>query len=73
MGNLVSTGAMVLDDRLFGYEAERHANGEYYMTNPLGKLAKEHPVRVVEQDFWIPLGYPEDIPKAEEVLKAWNR
>ena len=73
MGNLVSTGAMVLDDRLFNYEAERHANGEYYMTNPLGKLAKELPVRVVEQDLWIPLGYPEDIPKAEEILKARSR
>lgn len=63
--NLISTGAMVLDKRIFDYEAVRHDNGEYFMTYPLGLFAKEHPIMVVEQDFWIPVGYPEDIPVAE--------
>lgn len=67
--NLISTGAMVLDKRIFDYEAVRHENGEYYMTYPLGLLAKEHPIMVVEQDFWIPVGYPEDIPRAEKRLE----
>lgn len=66
--NLISTGAMVLDTRIFQYEAARHENGEYYMTYPLGLFAKEHPVMVVEQDFWIPIGYPEDIREAEKRL-----
>jgi bifunctional UDP-N-acetylglucosamine pyrophosphorylase/glucosamine-1-phosphate N-acetyltransferase len=66
--NLISTGAMVLDTRIFQYEAVRHENGEYYMTYPLGLFAIEHPIHVVEQDFWIPIGYPEDIKKAEERL-----
>lgn len=68
--NLVSTGAMVLDERLFTYEAVRHESGEYYMTHPLGLLAKDYPIQVVEQPVWIPVGYPEDIPKAEALLKA---
>jgi bifunctional UDP-N-acetylglucosamine pyrophosphorylase/glucosamine-1-phosphate N-acetyltransferase len=71
--NLVNTGAMVLDERLFQYEAPRHATGEYYMTDPLSALAKEHPVMVIEQPLWIPVGYPEDIPKAEAKLKELGR
>ncbi len=66
--NLVSTGAMVLDSRIFQYEAPRHESGEYYMTDPFSSLAKEHPVMVVEQDLWIPVGCPEDIKIAEEKL-----
>lgn len=67
--NLVNTGAMVLDERLFSYEAPRHTTGEYYMTDPLSALAKDHPVMVIEQPLWIPVGYPEDIPRAEARLK----
>lgn len=66
--NLISTGAMVLDTRIFKYEAVRHENGEYYMTHPLGLLAKEHPITVVTQDFWMPIGSPEDIGPAERRL-----
>ncbi len=66
--NLVSTGAMVLDKRIFEYEAARHENGEYYLTYPLGLLAKEHPITVVTQDFWMPVGYPEDVEAAGKVL-----
>lgn len=66
--NLISTGAMVLDARIFDYGMTRQSNGEYYLTEPLGLLAAEHSVRVVEQEVWLPIGYPEDIPLAEERL-----
>lgn len=66
--NLISTGAMVLDKRIFNYEAARHSSGEYYLTDPLSLFAQEHPIQVVEQNFWIPIGYPEDIKTAEEGL-----
>ena len=72
--NLVSTGAMVLDDRLFSYEAAKHeGSGEYYMTHPLGLLAKDHPIQVVEQPLWIPVGYPEDIDRANQLLKEMGQ
>ncbi len=67
--NLVSTGTMVLDDRLFSYEAPRHDNGEYYMTDPLEQLAREHEVFVITEPVWLPVGCPEDIPVAEARLK----
>lgn len=68
--NLVSTGAMVLDERLFAYPAVRHESGEYYMTAPLALLAQDHPIQVIEQPIWIPVGCPEDIPMAEARLQA---
>lgn len=68
IGNLVSTGAMVLDERIFEYEAMRHESGEYYMTHPLGLFASEHPITIVKQSLWIPIGSPEDIARAEERL-----
>ncbi len=66
--NLISTGAMVLDKRIFDYEVVRHESGEYFMTYPLNLFAKEHAVAVITQDFWVPIGYPEDILKAVQRL-----
>jgi NDP-sugar pyrophosphorylase family protein len=66
--NLVSTGAMVLDTHIFDYDLVRSENGEYYANHPIGLLAQEHPIMVVKQELWLPIGYPEDIAKAEELL-----
>jgi NDP-sugar pyrophosphorylase family protein len=67
--NLASTGVMVLDDNIFKYDPEAgELNGEYYLTGVIQLYAKDYPIAVVEQSLWIPIGYPEDITKAEEVL-----
>lgn len=71
--NLVNTNTMVLDHRVFSYDAPRHPTGEYYIVDPVSALAKDHPVMVIEQPIWIPVGYPEDIPKAEAKLKELGR
>ncbi len=70
--NLVSTGAMVLDERIFGYEAPRHEKGEYFITDPVSSLAAEYPMVVIEEPIWIPVGCPEDIAKAEALLEEIN-
>tara|TARA_Y100001935_G_C17202208_1_gene455608 strand:+ start:118 stop:753 length:636 start_codon:yes stop_codon:yes gene_type:complete len=67
--NLVSTGAMVLGKDIFDYEAPQTASGEYYLPDMLKQYAKDHTVSVIEQDLWIPLGYPEDVERAEEILR----
>ncbi|MDP2593986.1 MAG: nucleotidyltransferase family protein [bacterium] len=67
--DLVSTGAMVLDERVFAYPAPHHDNGEYYLTSQVAALAEDAPVHVVRQDMWIPVGCPEDIPVAERLLQ----
>ncbi len=67
--NLVSTGAMLLDTRVFEYEPDMHSNGEYYLTTAIAKMLKDgHKIHAVKSSLWIPIGYPEDLEKAEEIL-----
>lgn len=67
--NLASTGVMVLDDHIFEFDPYAvETKGEYYLTDVIQQYAKKYPIAVVEQDLWIPIGYPEDIEKAENIL-----
>jgi len=69
--NLASTGVMVLDDNIFKFDPfAKETKGEYYLTDVLSEYAKDYPVAVVEQDLWIPIGYPEDIANAEAVIDS---
>ena len=65
---LVSTGAMVLDERIFNYEVKPAAIGEFYIPVALQQLAAEYPVKLIEQPEWVPIGYPEDLERAEALL-----
>ena len=69
VSNLASTGVKVLDNRIFNYPARKHENGEYYITDSVARLAKDHEVKVVRANFWLPIGYPEDLGKAEDILR----
>jgi UDP-N-acetylglucosamine diphosphorylase / glucose-1-phosphate thymidylyltransferase / UDP-N-acetylgalactosamine diphosphorylase / glucosamine-1-phosphate N-acetyltransferase / galactosamine-1-phosphate N-acetyltransferase len=71
--NLASTGVMVLDTHIFEYELKIEKNGEYVLTDVLAEYARDYPIAVVEQQLWIPIGYPEDIEKAEAILSNLNR
>ena len=66
--NLVNTGAFVADTRLFDTDVPLSASGELYVTDMLTQFAKKYPVKIIEQTKWIPIGYPEDVAKAEERL-----
>lgn len=66
--NCASTGAMVLDDHIFEFEPQTPVNGEYYLTEVIERYAQKYPIAIVEQNLWIPIGYPEDIIKAETIL-----
>jgi bifunctional UDP-N-acetylglucosamine pyrophosphorylase/glucosamine-1-phosphate N-acetyltransferase len=69
--NLASTGVMVLDEHIFKYDPYAvETKGEYYLTDVIEKYAKEYPIAVVEQNLWIPVGYPEDIEKANVLLET---
>jgi len=68
--NLVSTGGMVLDERIFLHNPVMHETGEYYLPDQLAALALIAPIQVVVQNVWIPIGYPEDIQKAESYFNS---
>lgn len=71
--NLASTGVMVLDENIFKYDPYAvETKGEFYLTDVIREYAKEYPIAVVEQALWVPIGYPEDIAKAEEILAKQN-
>ena len=66
--NMASTGVFVLDEHIFKFEPKTQTKGEFYHTDMIREYAKEYPIAVVEQQTWIPIGYPEDVEKAEKLL-----
>lgn len=66
--NFVSTGVKVLDSRIFQYFSPHRENGEHYITDPLRDMAHDYEVIAVPASGWIPIGYPEDLKRAEEIL-----
>ena len=71
--NLASTGVFVFDEHIFEYEPVVETNGEFYHTDMTREYSKKYPIRVVEQEMWIPVGYPEDITRAEEILNSLEK
>lgn len=71
--NLASTGVLLLDTKIFEYEANRHQSGEFYLTSAIAKMLKGgHKIFAVKSSLWIPIGYPEDLKKAEKQLEHRN-
>jgi bifunctional UDP-N-acetylglucosamine pyrophosphorylase/glucosamine-1-phosphate N-acetyltransferase len=70
-GGLVNAGAYALDGRFFDQPLVPIKNGtEFGLPQTLVLLAKEHAVRILAADFWLPIGYPEDLEKASAVLSG---
>lgn len=66
--NLVNIGGFVLDDSIFSYAVGASDSGEVYVTDMVNAYAQEHPIKIIEQDLWLPIGYPEHIIEAEAIL-----
>jgi NDP-sugar pyrophosphorylase family protein len=72
--DMVVVGVYVLDTRFFTYEMELdERTGEYFIPPIVNRMIKDHKMFVEETDFWHPIGYPEDITTAEEVLKKRDK
>lgn len=70
--NLVNIGGFVVDKSILDYEPPVSPSGELYVTDMLTAYAQDHPVKIIEQDLWLPIGYPEHISMAESVLSPKN-
>jgi len=68
-GGLVNAGMYALDRRFFDYPLVPIRDGrEFGLPQTLVNMAKDHPIDVVPATFWLPIGYPEDLVKASELL-----
>lgn len=63
-------GGAVLDTNIFSYVNESNRCDETLLIDLLNAFAKEYEMSVVEQEMWLPIGFPEDIEKAEAVLNG---
>jgi len=66
--NFVNIGGFVVDPTIFDYDAPVSHLGEVLVTDLLTAYAQDHPVKIIEQEQWIPIGYPEHIEAAEQIL-----
>ncbi|MCK9344959.1 MAG: nucleotidyltransferase family protein [Candidatus Pacebacteria bacterium] len=71
--NLAVTGVYVLTPEIFNYESTRVRNGEHYLTDMIEEYIRYNPMHVIESDFWVPIAYPHDIDRAEEILRGLPR
>ena len=65
----VLTTAYVLTPQIFEYAPTPQPNGEFYLSHALNKMAKDYQIKSIKAKMWLPIGKPEDILKAETVLK----
>ena len=68
-GILVSTGAYIMDSRIFKYKPVQLSNGEYGLPQTILKAAKDIPLKGVLIKRWFQINSPEDIKKAEKQLQ----
>ena len=68
-GILISTGAYVMDSRIFKYKPVKLSNGEYGLPQTMLAAAKDIPIKGVIMKKWLQINKPEDIKKAEKKLK----
>jgi len=67
--NLAVTGAYVFDGNIFRYESVLDERRKEYLINSMIEgYIKDFSLPALRTSFWVPLSYPEDIKKAEEIL-----
>lgn len=70
--NLALANGYVLDTDIFNYRPELASTGEYYLSVAAAHMAKNRKIKAIRANFWFPVGSPEDVLKAEEILKNKN-
>lgn len=67
----LNIGAYMLNQKFFDYELVQIQNGEFGLPQTLAIMARNgEEVKILEADFWFPVGYPEDLQKAEAYIIA---
>lgn len=73
VGNLINTGLYVLTKNFFDYELVAISETEFGLPQTIVKMAKDLPVKIVKTDKWQPIGNPQDLKQAHNLLKTFFR
>jgi bifunctional UDP-N-acetylglucosamine pyrophosphorylase/glucosamine-1-phosphate N-acetyltransferase len=67
---LVNIGAYILNEKFFDYKLVPKKIGdiEFGLPQTIARMAEDYPVKILKATRWFPVGFPEDIRKAEEVI-----
>jgi UDP-N-acetylglucosamine diphosphorylase / glucose-1-phosphate thymidylyltransferase / UDP-N-acetylgalactosamine diphosphorylase / glucosamine-1-phosphate N-acetyltransferase / galactosamine-1-phosphate N-acetyltransferase len=68
--NTILTTAYMLTRDIFDYAPEQKPNGEFYLSEALGAMAKKRPIKTVPAKFWFPISTPEDLQHAHHVVSV---
>ena len=65
IGSLVNIGIYSLTKKIFDYQPVKISNREFGLPQTIVKMTKDIPVKIIKADFWYPIGYPDDLERAE--------
>ncbi len=67
--NLANIGGWVMSPEIFDFAPEMNEElGEVLATDMITAYAAKYPIKVIEQDVWIPIGNPDQLTAAESIL-----
>ncbi len=66
--NLINIGGFVIDKTIFKYRPSVSILGEVLVTDMLTSYAERFPVKIIEQDYWLPIGNIEQLQLAERKM-----
>lgn len=68
--NLVAANGYVLTEEIFNFPPPIHpTSNEYHLPVAVSSLAKVKKIYPIKANFWFPIACPEDIERAEKLLK----
>jgi UDP-N-acetylglucosamine diphosphorylase / glucose-1-phosphate thymidylyltransferase / UDP-N-acetylgalactosamine diphosphorylase / glucosamine-1-phosphate N-acetyltransferase / galactosamine-1-phosphate N-acetyltransferase len=65
---LANTGLYALNKSFFDYDLVSIGGGEFGLPQTLSSMAGKHKIKVEKSTLWHPIGSPEDLRKAEEII-----
>ena len=70
--NLVNTALYSLNSKFFEYDLVSIGKGEFGLPQTLAKMSDKHRIKVEKATLWHPIGFPEDLEKAEEIIHKFS-
>ncbi len=68
LSNIVLANGLLLSNDIFNYEPAVENGREKYLSYALSRMIKDHKVKAVMADQWIPIGTPEDLARANQLF-----